>query len=115
MDGGSSWCPTAFRRSGRWGRAKERRAHAALGGLVTAVRPAVENRDTLWFGWSGDAVEAERVSNTPKEETSGDLTVATVDLSAAGEPSLLLRLLQPDALAAAAQLPAPGQSRRAGL
>ena len=66
---------------GALGRAKERRAHAALGGLVTAVRPAVENRDTLWFGWSGDAVEAERVSNTPKEETSGDLTVATVDLS----------------------------------
>ena len=63
------------------GRAKKRRAHAALGGLVTAVRPAVENRDTLWFGWSGEAVQAERLSNTPKEETSRRLTVATLDLT----------------------------------
>ena len=63
------------------GRAKTRRAHAALGGLVTAVRPAVENRDTLWFGWSGEAVEAERLSNTPKEQTSRRLTVATLDLT----------------------------------
>ena len=63
------------------GRGKKRRAHAALGGLVTAVRPAVENRDTLWFGWSGEAVEAERLSNTPKEETSRRLTVATLDLT----------------------------------
>jgi len=57
----------------------ERTAHA-LGGLVTAVRPAIESRDALWLGWSGTTAGDASVSG-PSVAQVGNLQVATVDLT----------------------------------
>ncbi len=61
------------------GPTKTRHSRTALGGLVTAVRPAVETRETLWFGWSGDVKD--EISNRPNSETFDRLTIATLDLT----------------------------------
>lgn len=57
----------------------ERRAHA-LGGLITAVRPAIQSRDALWLGWSG-TTSGEASNSEPLITQAGNLQVATVDLT----------------------------------
>jgi trehalose 6-phosphate synthase len=49
------------------------------GGLAVALRAALERAGGIWFGYSGSV--AERPSETPKFETEGDITAATLDLS----------------------------------
>ncbi|MBV8401185.1 MAG: trehalose-6-phosphate synthase [Acetobacteraceae bacterium] len=52
------------------------------GGLAVALRDAIQGRETLWFGWSGETVEGE----TPEEARTTQikrLTFATLDLAAA--------------------------------
>src|SRR5215207_5299480 len=49
------------------------------GGLAVALRAALERAGGIWFGYSGSV--AERPSETPKFETEGNITAATLDLS----------------------------------
>lgn len=48
------------------------------GGLAVALADAVARRDAVWFGWSGDCVEA--TATEPRLATLGRLTYATLDL-----------------------------------
>ncbi|MBV9785255.1 MAG: trehalose-6-phosphate synthase [Acidisphaera sp.] len=52
------------------------------GGLAVALRDAIIGRETLWFGWSGNAA-ATATSTTPTIAATGKVTYATIDLSAA--------------------------------
>ncbi len=52
---------------------------ASEGGLAVALRAALESRGGLWFGYSGSV--SEQPSETPKIETSGNITAATLDLT----------------------------------
>jgi trehalose 6-phosphate synthase len=49
---------------------------AALGGLVTAVQPAIRGRDALWFGWSGETNG--RTEDEPKTVQVGSTQLATI-------------------------------------
>jgi trehalose 6-phosphate synthase len=51
----------------------------SAGGLAVALRPALEKRGGLWFGWSGQTVEGEPDAIT--QVARGTVTYATLDLS----------------------------------
>ena len=51
-----------------------------VSGLVSAVRPVMEKRGGLWFGWSGRGTQR-RPSTSPSVATSGGVQLATLDLS----------------------------------
>ncbi|MDP7619085.1 MAG: trehalose-6-phosphate synthase [Dehalococcoidia bacterium] len=59
---------------------EERRAQP-VGGLVSAVRAALESHTGMWFGWSGTTTER-RTSSTPDISEIGPINLVTVDLSA---------------------------------
>jgi trehalose 6-phosphate synthase len=67
---------------------------AAAGGLAVALRESLEQTGGLWFGWSGklsDAVEGD--ANEQHEldvHTSGNVTLATLDLTRADHDSYYL-------------------------
>jgi len=50
----------------------------SVGGLVTAVQPALEDRGGLWFGWSGTAGDA---SAPPAHRVEGGVEYLTLDLT----------------------------------
>jgi trehalose 6-phosphate synthase len=52
---------------------------ASEGGLAVALRAALENAGGLWFGYSGTI--SDPPSETPKIETAGNITAATLDLT----------------------------------
>lgn len=58
----------------------EGRGEAAAGGLVTAVRAAMERSGGLWFGWSGRSARR-RVTTGPTVRVFGRIQLATMDLS----------------------------------
>ena len=58
----------------------EGRGEAAAGGLVTAVRAAMERSGGLWFGWSGRSARR-RVTTGPTVRIFGNIQLATMDLS----------------------------------
>ena len=58
----------------------EVRGEAAAGGLVTAVRAAMDERGGMWFGWSGRSTRR-RGRSTPTITDFGDTKLATIDLS----------------------------------
>jgi trehalose 6-phosphate synthase len=60
--------------------AEERRAQP-VGGLVNAVRSALESYGGLWFGWSGTATER-RTMAEPEVSKIGPIQLVTLDLSA---------------------------------
>ncbi|MCH7787411.1 MAG: trehalose-6-phosphate synthase, partial [Chloroflexi bacterium] len=51
-----------------------------VGGLVSAVKPAMEQRGGLWFGWSGKSTQR-RPAATPAVSRFGPVELATLDLS----------------------------------
>jgi trehalose 6-phosphate synthase len=57
-----------------------RNSAAPVGGLVSALRPAVEKRGGLWFGWSGRSTNR-RPDLVPTVSDLGKVQLATVDLS----------------------------------
>ena len=59
---------------------EERRAQP-VGGLVNAVRSALESYGGLWFGWSGTATQR-RTDADPNVSEIGPIRLVTVDLSA---------------------------------
>ncbi len=61
------------------GSEEERRAQE-VSGLVSALRPALEDSHGLWFGWSGKT-SAKRAGSTPSVVQMGPIELATVDLS----------------------------------
>ena len=52
---------------------------ASEGGLAVALRAALENAGGLWFGYSGTI--SDQPGETPKIETAGNITAATLDLT----------------------------------
>ncbi|MDA1096711.1 MAG: trehalose-6-phosphate synthase, partial [Chloroflexi bacterium] len=60
--------------------AEERRVQP-VGGLVNAVRSALEDRGGLWFGWSGITRER-RVEAPPEISAIGNIELVTLDMSA---------------------------------
>jgi trehalose 6-phosphate synthase len=52
---------------------------ASEGGLAVALRAALENTGGLWFGYSGTI--SDPPGETPKIETAGNITAATLDLT----------------------------------
>jgi trehalose 6-phosphate synthase len=53
---------------------------ARAGGVAVALRETLAKRGGLWFGWSGQVVEA--AAGAPHVARAGKITVATVDLAA---------------------------------
>jgi trehalose 6-phosphate synthase len=51
-----------------------------VSGLVSGLRPALDNRESLWFGWSGQAVPC-RENNSLQIIRINSVDVVTVDLS----------------------------------
>jgi len=51
------------------------------GGLVTALKPALEERGGIWFGWSGET--AADPAQRPRLASCNGFTLATLDLSEA--------------------------------
>lgn len=56
------------------------KGEASAGGLVTAVRAAMNQRGGLWFGWSGRSTRR-RPSATPNIADFGAIKLATMELS----------------------------------
>ena len=56
------------------------KGEAAAGGLVSAVRSAMEQDGGLWFGWSGRSARR-RVTTGPTVRIFGRIQLATMDLS----------------------------------
>ena len=56
------------------------RGEASAGGLVTAVRAAMEQSGGMWFGWSGRSTRR-RVTTGPTVRIFGRIQLATMDLS----------------------------------
>ncbi len=56
------------------------KGEAAAGGLVTAVRAAMEQSGGLWFGWSGRSARR-RVTTGSTVRIFGRIQLATIDLS----------------------------------
>jgi trehalose 6-phosphate synthase len=52
--------------------------HPAAGGLAVAIAEALQDREGLWFGWSGELVEQPGAAVIQR---GGSLTCATVDLT----------------------------------
>ena len=52
---------------------------ASEGGLAVALRAALESSGGLWFGYSGTI--SDPPNETPKIETAGNITAATLDLT----------------------------------
>ena len=52
----------------------------AEGGLVTALRTALERQTGLWFGWSGKTAP-KTAGKTPRRVRAGPIELATMDLS----------------------------------
>lgn len=48
----------------------------SVGGLVSALQPALEERGGLWFGWSGATAEA----SAPRRRIEGHVEYVTIDL-----------------------------------
>ena len=61
-------------------RTEEERRVQGASGLVSAVRPALEERGGLWYGWSGRAI-GKQASTTPTVTSVGPFQVAALDLS----------------------------------
>ena len=61
------------------GSEEERRAQE-VSGLVSALRPALEERKGLWFGWSGKT-RPNRAGTAPTVVQLGPIELATLDLS----------------------------------
>ena len=56
---------------------------AAAGGLAVALGDALSSTGGLWFGWSGQIADSTAPAQAaPHIEQAGDVTLATVDLSA---------------------------------
>jgi trehalose 6-phosphate synthase len=51
-----------------------------VGGLVSAIRPALDERGGIWFGWSGNAVSSQ-TRTTVKSTLQGNINYLTIDLS----------------------------------
>lgn len=51
-----------------------------VGGLVSAIRPALEERGGIWFGWSGNTITG-RAKATVKSTLQSNINYLTVDLS----------------------------------
>ena len=51
-----------------------------VGGLVSAVKPAMEQHGGLWCGWSGKSTQR-RPDATPAVSRFGPVELATLDLS----------------------------------
>jgi trehalose 6-phosphate synthase len=51
----------------------------SVGGLVSALRPALEERGGLWFGWSGRTGDS---TGVPAHRSEGAVEYVTVDLAA---------------------------------
>ncbi len=60
--------------------AQQGESQASVGGLVSALRPALEELGGLWFGWSGNST-ARGLRPSPQVSTLGQVKLATVDLS----------------------------------
>ncbi len=58
--------------------ADPRDRHARAGGVAVALRDALRQQGGVWFGWSGDVVEAP--SDAPTLVESDGVTFATLDL-----------------------------------
>jgi len=58
----------------------DERQTAPVGGLVSALRPALEGDGGLWFGWSGRTTPR-RAADQPTLETLGSINLAMLDLS----------------------------------
>lgn len=58
----------------------EKAGPKAVGGLVSALFPALQKRGGLWFGWSGRSTRR-REQSPPKIRHSGAIDLATIDLS----------------------------------
>lgn len=56
------------------------RKGAQAGGLAVALRDALEHHGGLWFGWSGEVAEGDRVP-PPKVVAHGNLTMVTTALT----------------------------------
>ncbi|MEE9285798.1 MAG: trehalose-6-phosphate synthase [Dehalococcoidia bacterium] len=59
---------------------KDESRRSAVGGLVSALRPVLERRDCLWFGWSGRSTDGAPTAG-PKVSSVGTIKLVTVDLS----------------------------------
>ena len=59
---------------------EEERRSQAVSGLVNAIRPALEEREGLWFGWSGRSTP-KQASSSPVISSTGHIQIATLDLS----------------------------------
>src|SRR5215207_8704677 len=70
----------------------------SVGGLVSALRPALESRGGAWIGWDGGA------DDIPRRIEGLDVELLPVRLSRREVGGLLPRLREPDPLAAAARL-----------
>ena len=53
----------------------------ALGGLVSALRPAMEQHGGLWFGWSGRSTQRRALGPPVVSRFGGPVELATLDLS----------------------------------
>ena len=58
----------------------EERRNLPVGGLVSALRPALESREGLWMGWSGETDAASSNARLSISEVEG-ITLASVSLS----------------------------------
>ena len=52
----------------------------SVSGLVSGLHSALKNRESLWFGWSGQTVPCHE-NNTPTTNRINSVDVVTVDLS----------------------------------
>ncbi len=59
----------------------EDKRNQPVGGLVSAVRAALEERGGLWFGWSGATTER-RLAGEPTLTNSGAINVGSLNLTA---------------------------------
>ena len=57
-----------------------KRTSQSVSGLVSGLGPALKNRESMWFGYSGQALPYQE-NNTPKTIRIGSVDVVTVDLS----------------------------------
>ncbi len=58
---------------------EDERRSQSVGGLVSAVRAAMDKRGGLWFGWSGSSTA--KPAERPKITNIGNLQLATIDLT----------------------------------
>ena len=85
---------------------QERRSQP-VGGLVTALRSALEQRGGVWFGWSGQST-ARKPSADATTTQIGNISLSTIDLSQNDANLFYGPFCQPHALAPVPQQPGPG-------